>query len=72
MVAAYEAGITKVLPTHLTVHDELGCSMPRTKEAREAAKELKHIMETVVPLSVPILADPEVGPNWGQTEEVEL
>lgn len=72
MVAAYESGITKVLPTHLTVHDELGCSMPRTKEAREAAKELKHIMETIVPLSVPILADPEVGPNWGQTVEVEL
>lgn len=72
MVMADEAGIFDVMPCHITVHDELGCSKPRTKEGTEAAKELKHIMETTVGLSVPIKAVPELGPNWGDTKEIEL
>lgn len=72
MVAAHEAGIFDVMPCHLTVHDELGNSMPKTKAGLEAALELKHIMETTVKLSVPVLADPEVGPNWGSCKEIDL
>jgi DNA polymerase-1 len=69
MVDAYEAGVFNVLHPHLTVHDELDVSKPRTKEGLEAAKELKRIMETTVKLRVPIIADAEIGPNWGDIKE---
>lgn len=71
MVDANEAGLFDILIPHLTVHDELDCSMPRTKEGREAGKELKRIMETCVNLKVPILADFEIGPNWGELTKWE-
>lgn len=72
MVASYEAGIFDVMPCHLTVHDELGNSMPRTREGLEAAAELKRIMENTVKLTVPVIADPEIGPNWGECSESNL
>lgn len=71
MVDAYEAGIYNVLFPHLTVHDELDQSVPRTKEGAEAANELKNIMEECVTLKVPIKADMEVGPNWGELDKME-
>ncbi len=49
----------------LTVHDELGSSVPRTKRGDEAGRELKRLMENVVRLKVPIVAESERGPNWG-------
>lgn len=72
MVASYEAGIFDIMPCHLTVHDELGNSMPKTREGLEAAAELKRIMENTVKLSVPITADPEIGPSWGECSESNL
>lgn len=66
---AYRDGIFNVLIPHLTVHDELDFSVPRTKEGREACVELKHTMETCIKLKVPVVADLEIGPNWADVEE---
>ncbi len=66
-----QAGIFDVLAPHLTVHDELDLSVPRTKEGAEAFKETKHIMETCIELKVPIVADMELGTNWSNVEEVK-
>ena len=64
MVAALEAGLFAAIKPLLTVHDELDVSIPRTKEAKEAFKELTHIMETIMPLRVPVLASANTGKNW--------
>jgi DNA polymerase I-like protein with 3'-5' exonuclease and polymerase domains len=69
MVDAYKAGLFNVLYPHISVHDELDCSMSKTKEGYEAGKELKNIMENCVKLRVPILADGEIGENWGNLKE---
>jgi DNA polymerase-1 len=62
----WESGVCDVLGAPLvTVHDELGLSVPDTDEAAEATMEVKHIMETAVKLKVPLVADMEIGPDWG-------
>ena len=66
MVEMYEAGIFDVLVPHLTVHDEMNISMPRTKQGEEAFAELVNIMETSLKLRVPILADAKTGVNWNE------
>jgi DNA polymerase I-like protein with 3'-5' exonuclease and polymerase domains len=53
------------------VHDEMDCSMPRTKEGLEAGRELKNIMENCIKLRVPIIADCEYGPSWGELSKWE-
>jgi len=56
----------------LTVHDELDFSqVDDTPATREAFREMHHIMQTVIPLRVPVICDLEIGPNWGDVEEVE-
>lgn len=65
MVQASEAGIFSVLVPHLTVHDELDFSIPRTAEGAEAFGELKRIMESCVKLKVPLIAEGKIGPDWG-------
>jgi DNA polymerase I-like protein with 3'-5' exonuclease and polymerase domains len=72
MSDAYQAGVFNTLHPHVTVHDEMDCSMPRTREGVEAGKELKHIMETCVKLRVPIIADCEYGPSWGELKKWEV
>jgi DNA polymerase I-like protein with 3'-5' exonuclease and polymerase domains len=72
MVDAYEAGVFEVLFPHLTVHDEMDVSIPETKEGFEAFKEMKVIMETAIALKVPIIADAEVGPSWGEVEHYDF
>lgn len=69
MSDAYEAGVFNVLHPHITVHDEMDTSMPRTKVGTEAGKELKYIMENCVKLRVPILADCESGSSWGDLKK---
>lgn len=67
MVAVDESGVPAVCGVPLvTVHDELGHSTPPTTTGREAMQEVRHIMETVMVLKVPILAAMESGPNWGE------
>jgi DNA polymerase-1 len=69
MVDAWESGVISVLGVpQLTVHDELDGSCPDTAEGREAVQELARIMERCVELSVPLRVDPELGPNWGETQ----
>ena len=64
MVDAWDAGLFNILPIHLTVHDEIDCSMPKTRVGIEAGAELRHIMETALTLRVPIIAEAEYGSNW--------
>jgi len=67
MVDVWESGVCDILgPPLLTVHDELDVSIPITNSGKEAFKEMKHIMETAVPLKVPIIVDLETGENWGE------
>lgn len=68
MVKAYKAGVFKTLIPHLTVHDELDVSKPKTKEGEEAFKELGHIMETSLELHVPVLAKASIGKNWAEAK----
>lgn len=73
MVKSYKAGIFDAAPCHITVHDELGLSVPKDRVlTREIVMELKECMETAVKLTVPIIADPEIGPSWGNVEAYEL
>jgi len=62
MVDLYEAGERPLLQ----VHDELGCSVRDV----EHAKRIREIMEAAIPLRVPSKCDIDLGPSWGETEEV--
>lgn len=51
----------------LTVHDELDFIDPGGKD--EAFREMQRVMETCLPLRIPVQADYEIGPNWGDVED---
>lgn len=51
----------------LTVHDELDFIDNGGKD--KAFREMQHVMETCIPLRIPVKADYEVGPNWGDVKE---
>jgi DNA polymerase I-like protein with 3'-5' exonuclease and polymerase domains len=69
MADAYYAGVFDVVGVpHITVHDELGFSDEDTHESRDGFKELQHIMQTCIPLSVPVLVDASRGVNWGDAK----
>lgn len=53
----------------LTVHDELDFSDPGGRS--EAFAEMKHILETAIPLKIPVRADADAGPDWGHVEALE-
>ena len=71
---------------HLTVHDELDMSIPKGKAGMASAKKIKTIMQDYKvcsiddpdinfhqgfhPMTVPIIAEAELGPDWGHTEKV--
>lgn len=70
MVDTYRAGLlgepgSGLLVPHLTVHDELDMSKPRTKEGDQMLAEFRHIAETCIPCRVPIVMDLERGSSWG-------
>jgi DNA polymerase-1 len=66
MALIWESGVCAVLGApHLTVHDELDVSVPKTKAGKEAFKEMVHIMETAVEMSIPLVVDSGLGKNWG-------
>lgn len=50
----------------LTVHDELDFSDPGGIDS--AFDEMHRIMETCIPLRVPVRVDLEMGPNWGEAK----
>ena len=53
----------------LTVHDELDFSDPGGKD--EAFKEMQHIMQTALPVKVPMLADCDIGLDWGNVVAID-
>jgi DNA polymerase-1 len=63
IVACYRAGIPFLFP----VHDSLELSV----KSMDTVKEVKNIMETVIPLVVPSVAEVEVGESWGTLEKLE-
>lgn len=65
MLDCYKAGY---LPC-ITVHDEL--DFPNLTSTKQI-KEIAEIMNNCVKLRVPLKLDVEVGPNWGELEEVFL
>lgn len=52
-------------PWLLTIYDEGDVSVPKTQKGREAWNEMLHIMETAIPLKVPVLVDGMLGDDWG-------
>lgn len=52
----------------LTVHDELDFSDGVYDET--IWNKVRYVMENAIPLSIPFLAEPEIGPNWGETKEI--
>lgn len=58
-----ETGIPK-----LTVHDELDFSDPGGKD--EAFRAMQHTMETAIPISIPVKAEGDFGPNWGNLRPI--
>lgn len=64
MVRCWEDGVFDYTGVPgLTVHDELDFSDPGGVD--DGFDEVQHIMETCMKLKIPIKADREVGPNWG-------
>ena len=57
----------------LQVHDELVYELEE-KEAEKIARELRRVMESVVPTErlhgVPIVAEVSIGKNWGTMERL--
>jgi DNA polymerase I-like protein with 3'-5' exonuclease and polymerase domains len=68
MLKGYQDGIFDVIPCHLTVHDELDVSLPDTKAGKDALGELKNIMETIIPLRVPLRVEIKTGKSWGEVQ----
>jgi DNA polymerase-1 len=52
----------------LTVHDENVFSVPCTVAGMRRIAELQECMEHAVELFVPVICDPEIGPNWWDVE----
>lgn len=72
MVDGDEAGLTAadaLGPFLITVHDELGSSVPRTPRGDEAGKELTRVMRDAVTLKVPIYVDSGRGADWMETSK---
>jgi len=66
MVKAWKDGVFAATGVpRLTVHDELDFSDPQTAESEQGFAELKHTMETVLPLRVPVVVDFDTGTSWG-------
>lgn len=54
------------LTPHIQVYDEINTTIYEDAQARR----IQHIMEHACELSVPFVADPDVGPSWGEVEEL--
>jgi DNA polymerase I-like protein with 3'-5' exonuclease and polymerase domains len=69
MVQAWESGIldSDELIISLTVHDELDGSVARTPGGQERLRELQHIMENAIPISLPTTTEFKTGPSWRET-----
>ena len=71
MVKMWESGVftsTKDFTCSLTVHDELDGSIFPTKRGEECYKEAINIMQTCVPLNVPVLVGAGIGADWSEAK----
>lgn len=67
MLKGYEDGYyDEIGVPRLTVHDELNFSIPDTDSSKSAFKDFVRVMETVLPLRVPVLTDAQIGNNWDE------
>lgn len=67
MLKGYEDGYYDVIGVpRLTVHDELNFSIPDTDASKAGFKDFVRVMETVLPLRVPVLTDAQIGMNWDE------
>jgi DNA polymerase I-like protein with 3'-5' exonuclease and polymerase domains len=53
----------------LQVHDELDFTDLCTIDNADKIKQIKEIMESAIPLTIPIIADCEIGKSWGELHE---
>lgn len=67
MVRCHKEGVFRVTGVpKLQVHDELDISVKDdSKEQREALAYMRHVLETAIPLKVPVIVDHGRGANWG-------
>jgi|LSQX01.2.fsa_nt_gb DNA polymerase I-like protein with 3'-5' exonuclease and polymerase domains len=72
MVNIYKSGVLDILRWHITVHDELIFSVPKTVEGVLALREVKRMMENAYPLLVPIKAEIAIGDNWHDARLLEF
>lgn len=70
MVRCHKEGVFRVTGVpKLQVHDELDFSVKDdTAEQREAYAYMRHVLETAIPLHVPVLVDHGRGANWGSID----
>jgi DNA polymerase-1 len=67
MLKCYEDGVFDYVGVpRLTVHDELDFSDPGGVE--DGFDYVRHVLETAMPLRIPVRADMELGPDWGHCE----
>lgn len=63
----YRSGVCAYIGVpRLTVHDELGWSDPGGPHSDDAFREVRRIMQSCLPLRVPVIAEAEAGPSWGK------
>ncbi|MBF0496597.1 MAG: DNA polymerase I, partial [Deltaproteobacteria bacterium] len=72
MIAVITALSTHKSTTKLImqVHDELVFEVPE-QELQQTATLVKHSMEDVVTLAVPLVVDLKAGPNWGEMKAIQ-
>lgn len=69
MLKCWEGGLfSEVGVPRLTVHDELDFSDPGGYD--NVFAEIRRTMETAIQFRVPVLVGWDVGPSWGEVEEV--
>ena len=70
IVRAYNEGVWRKTPFHVTVHDELGFSVAPVEEEVRNAFRMSDIMCHSVDLKVPLIADIELGDDWYNVHEI--
>jgi DNA polymerase I-like protein with 3'-5' exonuclease and polymerase domains len=71
MVTLHEDGTyARVGYPYITVHDELDHGYHA--DLHEDFQHIKEVMETAIPLRVPVRVDAELGPDWGHLEDFDL
>lgn len=76
MIDIYESGIVGTgenqLKWHVTVHDELDVSVPKTSEGIRNLFKMKYLMEHAYELKVPLKAEIEIGNNWADVKLLDF